>query len=95
MAAGTIGTGPLSVRKPTASLLQVADHAGGGIEAEGAPAGEHDGVDAVDEVDRIEEVGLARARRRAAHVDATDRAILGEHDGAAGRPLRPACRGRP
>ena len=34
------------------------------------PAAEHDGVDPVDEVAGVEQVGLARARTAAAHVDA-------------------------
>ena len=36
---------------------------------------------------RIEQIGLARAGRAAAHVNASDRALLGEDDRAPGRPL--------
>ena len=68
-------------------FLEPADDAGRGVEAEGAAAGQHDRVDLFDRVDRRQQIGLARARRRAAHVHAGDRARFREHDRAAGRPL--------
>ena len=47
------------------------------------------GVDPLDEGRRTEQVGLARARRRASHVDAGDRAVVRrEDDRAAGEPGR-------
>ena len=72
-----------------------AHHAAGGVEAERAAAREHDRVHALDGRGRIEQIGLARARRAAAHVDAGDRALLGQDHGAAGRALPSACDGRP
>ena len=44
-------------------------------------------MDLLDEVRRIEQIGLARSRRRAAHRDAAGRALLDEHHRAAGGPL--------
>ena len=41
----------------------------------------------LDHVHRIEQVGLARARRAAPHVHPGDRARLGEDDGTARGPL--------
>jgi len=70
-----------------ALLLQVAHHAGGRVEPERAAAGQHQRVHPLHGVARIEEIGLARARRAAAHVRPGDRAAPGEHDRAAGRPL--------
>ena len=71
-----------------AALVEPAHHAAGGVEAEGAAAGEQDGVHLLDRVERRQQLGLARAGRGAADVDAADRAALGEDDGAAGRPAR-------
>ena len=45
-------------------------------------------MDLVDGVDRREQLGFARTRGGAAHVDAADGAALGENDGATGRPAR-------
>jgi hypothetical protein len=49
MAAGTIGTRATVVVEADLPLLEPAHHAGGGIEAEGAAARQHDGVHAIDE----------------------------------------------
>ena len=71
-----------------AALLEPAHDAAGGVETERAAAGEDDRVHLVDRVDRIEQLGLARARRRAAHVDSGDGAFAGDDHRAAGRPAR-------
>ena len=71
-----------------AALLEVAHHAARRVEAERAPARQHDGVDLLDRVDRVQQIGLASARRRAPHVDAANGAALGQHDRAAGGPPR-------
>ena len=70
------------------ALVEIAHHAAGGVEAEGAAARQHDRVDALDAVRRIEQLDVARAGRAAAHVDAGDDAVgAGQDHGAAGRPL--------
>ena len=53
-------------------------HAGRGVETEGAAARQRDGVDDLHRVHRVQQIGLARARRAAAHVDAAGGAVLGE-----------------
>ena len=72
---GRCGTrsGPTST--PAAVRLQPAHHAGRGVEAEGAAAAEQHGVHALHGVHGVEQVGLARAGRRAAHVHAGHRAL--------------------
>jgi hypothetical protein len=45
-------------------------------------------MDLLDGVDRVEQVGLARAGGRAADVDSADRAFFTEDHGAAGRTPR-------
>ncbi len=55
-------------------LVEPADDAARRVEAERAPAGERDRVHLVDHVQRVEQVGLARAGRAAALRDAADRA---------------------
>ena len=69
-------------------LLQVAHHAAGGVQPEGAAAGEHDGVHDRDGVDRVEQVGLARAGRPSPHIHAPHRAFGRQHHRAPGRTLR-------
>ena len=69
-------------------LLEIAHDALRGVEAVGAAARQHDRVDLVDHVERIEQIGLARARRAAALRHAAHGALaVDEHHGAAGRPL--------
>ena len=70
------------------AFFQVAHHAAGRVQAERAAAGQHHGVHFLDHVGRIEQVGLARAGRRAAHVHARRGAGLGDDHRAAGRPPR-------
>ena len=58
-----------------------------GGEAEGGPAAEDDRIDPVDEVARVEQVGLTRAGATATHVDPGYRTALGcEHDGDTREP---------
>ena len=71
-----------------ALLLEVAHDAAGRVEAEGAAAAEHDRVHLLDARRGREQIGLARAGRAAADVDAGGRALLGEDDRAPGRPFR-------
>ena len=75
IADGTIGTtcpgSPIGQPIPSSSSASI-DTVGGG-EAEGGPAAEDDGMDPVDEVAGVEQVGLPRAGATAAHVDAGDR----------------------
>ena len=80
IAAGTIGTTRVADAEAAALLAQPGLHAGGGIEPEGRAARQHDGVDALDRLRRIEQSGLARARPAAAHVDARHHGGV-EHDG--------------
>ena len=74
-------------RQAHVPLGEPVDDAAGGGEAVRASAGEADRVDALHEVGRGEQVGLARARPAPAHVDAADRARWREHDG---RPRQPS-----
>ena len=94
-AAGTIGTCARSELEADSSLFEVSHHAGCRIQAERASTGQHDRVRDLDEVDGIQEVGLAGGRRRAAHVHAGRGAGFGEHHRAAGRTAPSACDGRP
>ena len=71
-----------------ALFLEIAHDAAGRIEAEGAAAGEHDGVHDLHEVARAQQVGFPGRGRRAAHVDAGGRTGLDEDHRAPGRPLR-------
>ena len=75
-------------RVPDPPLLQIAHHPAGGVQPEGASAGEHDRVYGLDGVDRIEQVGLARAGRPSRHVHARDRTGRRQHDRAPGGTLR-------
>ena len=70
------------------ALVEVPHHAGRRIETERTPAGQHDGVHLVDEVERAEQVRFTGARGGPADIHATDRTGLGQDDGAAGRPSR-------
>ena len=68
-------------------ILQPAGHPRGAVQAERAAAGQHDGVHALDEIARIEGIGLPGARATAAHIDGGDRAAFGsQHDGCSGQP---------
>ena len=96
-AAGTIGTRSGADLHAAAVRLQPAHHAARGVQAEGAAAADQDGVHALHRVDGVEQVGLPRARRRAAHLDAGDGALpVAQHHGAAGGGLEvgPVADGR-
>ena len=54
------------------------------LESERAAAGEHDRVHLLHDVARPQQIGLVRAGRPAAHIDAGDARAIGEDDGAAG-----------
>ena len=85
-AAGTTGTTCSAIGKPEAALFEQPDHAVGGSETVGAPTGESDGVDLLDEVLRSERVGLAGAGPATADVDAGRRAAGHGDHGRAGLP---------
>jgi hypothetical protein len=72
-----------------AAFVQPAHHAAGGVQPEGAAAGQQHRVHAVHGVFGAQQVGLARAGRAAAHVDAAGHALGAQHHGAAGG--RPAA----
>ena len=76
--------------KSDALVFEVLHHAAGRVESERAAAGEHDRVNLLNDVDRIEQIGLAGGWGRAAHVDAGGGAGFRENHGAAGG----ACRER-
>ena len=67
-------------------LLEIAHHAGGGLETEGAATGQQNRVHAVDQRRRSERVGTERRGRGAADVDAANRAAGSEDDRASGPP---------
>ena len=69
-----------------AALLQPSHDAVGGGQAEGAPAGEYDGVDVTDAGRHREQLGLPTARGTAANIHRADGAGWGEYDG---RPAGP------
>lgn len=50
--------------------FQFAHDAVSGRQAEGGPAREHDGVDALNGIVRLQEIGLARTGPAAAHIHA-------------------------
>ncbi len=88
-AAGTIGTtwwGSGADREPAAALGQPGHHAGRRGEPVGAAARQAHRVDALDDVDRVERVGLTRPGPAAAHVDAADRSRRRQDHGRAGEP---------
>ncbi len=63
---GTIGTTPAADLVADVVLLEIPHDALCRVEPEGAAAGQHDRVDLVHHVQRIEEIRFARARRAAA-----------------------------
>jgi hypothetical protein len=69
-------------------FFQPAHHAGGGIQPPGAAAGQQHGMDLVDQVGGVQQVGFAGARSSAPHIDTGDRAVGREHHRAAGGPAR-------
>ena len=71
-----------------AVLFQVPHGAGGRIETKGTSAREHDAMDLLDRIDRVQQIGLTRARRSATHVHAGDRAFTKEDRGASGGSAR-------
>src|SRR3990172_9239036 len=76
-------TNPAGVN-PDPAFFEVAHHPVGRRQAEGAAAGQQDGMGAFDEHPRPEQVGLLGGRRTAADVHAGNRALGAEHDRAAG-----------
>ena len=75
-------------RKTVAMLVEPTHHAAGGIEPERAAAGQQQRVHLVDEVARHQQIGLARAGCRAAHIDTAGDAGFAQHHRAAGGPAR-------
>ncbi|GDY44888.1 hypothetical protein SANT12839_057700 [Streptomyces antimycoticus] len=68
-------------------LLQPGGHPRGAVEPERAAAGQHDGIDALDQIARIEGIGLPGTGTTAAHIDRGDRTALGgQHHGRPGQP---------
>ncbi len=79
-------------RHPAPLLLQPGHHPGGRVEPVGAASGQHDRVDLLHHVARVERVGLLGAGAAAAHVHGGDSAALGrEDDRGAGRASRRRC----
>ncbi len=68
-------------------LLEVAHHAPSRVEAKSGAARQKYRVNLFNEVERIQQVGLARAGRAAAHVHARDRALAAQDHAAAGQRL--------
>ena len=87
IAAGTIGNDAGARLEADVLLFEVFRDALGGVEAECAAAGEHDRVDSLDHVERIQKIGLARSRSAAALRNAADGAVaVREHDRTARLP---------
>ena len=84
IAAGTIGTTPALGLVACAALLEVPHNAARRVKPEGTAAAQQHTVHVRDPVGRSQQVGLARARRRPAHVHAADGTRLAEHGSAAG-----------
>ena len=82
-AVGTIGTGPGARPEAATARREVRHHAVGGREPERRATGEHDRVDVLDELRRLEQRGLARRGRATAHLTRTGRRLR-----AAGRRSR-------
>ena len=76
-------------------LFEVVQHAVAGGEAEQASARERDPVDLLDHLCRAEEVGIARRRCTAAHLDAAVAPDSTRINGAAGRTFGERVSGRP
>ena len=57
------------------------------LEPERAAAGQHNAIDRVDQLVGTEQIRFDSPRRAAADVHGADRGRIGQHDGAAGRPL--------
>src|SRR5262249_6856905 len=74
-----------------ALFTQTGLHAGGGVEAEGRAARQNDGVDALHGAVGLEQVGLARSRRAAAHVDRSNRWRIEQDCGYPGSKARIMC----
>ena len=71
-------------QNPDALLRQIADHAGGRVQAECAATAKHQGVQSVYSVHRTQQVGLPGSRRTAPDVDAPYHTLAAEDYGAAG-----------
>ena len=74
----------LAHREAAAHRGQALHDPAGGVEPEGRAARQHDRVDPRHQGGRVEQLGLAAARRPAAHIDRGDRRPLGQHHGRAG-----------
>ena len=74
--------------KAHAAFLQPAHGAGGGLQPPGAAASQHDGVHLFNQIARVEQVGLARARCCAAHIDTAHGAFARHDHGATGGAAR-------
>ena len=77
---------PARGREASALRLERPHHAVGGGEPERRPAGEHDGVDVLDQPVRVEQRRLATGGRAAAHLTRRDRS-LGDGDDGDARPV--------
>src|SRR5262249_24235611 len=69
-------------------LFQIAHHSRSGVESERAATRQDDRMDLLHGVDRVEQVGLARARSGAANINSADRALFAQDHRAAGRAAR-------
>ena len=61
---------------------------GGGIQPEGGPSRENNGMDFSDQVERVEQVGLPCAGRAAAHIHTAGSALPAEDDRASGQRVQ-------
>ena len=70
--------------KADAALMQGGLDAGRGVETEGRTARQHDGIDGLNRIVRFEQIGFARSRSAAQHLDGCRRAFFANHRGHAG-----------
>ena len=84
MAPGTIGNVLAAERVADFAIGQIAPHAGGRFQAEGAAAGEQDAVHLIGHVAGAERVDLLGAAGAAADIHAAHSALLAQNRGAAG-----------
>ncbi len=70
--------------KSTPHFAQRRLNAGCGVEAEGRAAGQHDRIDALDGVVRLQQIGFAGARRTAEDLHGGNCRRIAEHNGYAG-----------
>jgi hypothetical protein len=69
-------------------FFQILHDACRGIESEGAPAGEHHGVNLLDHVNGIEQIRFARAWRTAAHIHTSGGTVSANQDRATRRGIQ-------